>query len=87
MKWKQGVKLIKDGKTYICMRDKKKEIPEDDILIAELLENGVNDDDRLVSEVSVYEDGDNIQARLRLAQFVEDFGDFIEDAVPSKLYE
>ena len=55
--------------------------------VAELVENGVNDDDRLVSEVSVYEDGDNIQARLRLAQFVEDFGDFIEDAVPSKLYE
>lgn len=69
------------------MGDKKKEVPEEDKLIIDLMENGITDDDLLIREVSVYENADEILAKLRLAQFVEDYGDFIEAAEPSKLFE
>ncbi|MCR5753581.1 MAG: hypothetical protein K6G30_02045 [Acetatifactor sp.] len=87
MKWKQEVTLIKDKKTFIRMADRKKEVLAEDLLIADLMEKGITDDDRLIREVSAYEENDEIQAKFRLAQFVEDYGDFLEAAVPSKLYE
>lgn len=87
MKWKEKVKLIKEEKIYLSLEEARQEVPEEDMLIIDMLEKGITEDDELVRQMAVFEEGDEIRARFRLAQFVEDYGAFIEAAEPSRLYE
>lgn len=87
MNWRPEVKIIKEKKVFACLPDRRKEILEDDILISKLMEKGITDDDKLIREVAAFEENDELQAKLRLAQFVEDYGDYLEAAIPSELYE
>ncbi|MCR5202478.1 MAG: hypothetical protein K6D02_05255 [Lachnospiraceae bacterium] len=87
MKWKKGVSVTRDGGVFVCYSGKKKEVPEEDILIVDLMGNGITDDDMLIREVARSEENEVINAEFRLAQFVEDYGEFLEKAEPSPLYE
>lgn len=88
MKWKADARIEREGKVYVCLGGRKKEIPEEDMFIVKLMEAGVTEDEGLLKEVS--EQGgehDEICAGFRLAQFVEDYGEFLEAAAPSRIFE
>lgn len=87
MKWKDGVRIEKNKAVCICLENRKKEMPGEDMLIIGLMEEGVTDDEKLVREVAKRSDHNEISAGLRLSQFVVDYCDFLAPAKPSEIYE
>ncbi|MCR5626630.1 MAG: hypothetical protein K6F99_04875 [Lachnospiraceae bacterium] len=85
MKWKATVKLEKNDGLWLCLGHKKKKIADEDTAIAELIENGVTEDDELLKAVSEKYEGDDISSGFRLAQFVEDYADFIAEAKKARI--
>ncbi len=86
MRWKIGVEIIRDGGLWLRLNDKRKKIKKEDIDILKLMEAGVVDDDELVSRVARLTNSDAISTGFRLAQFVEDYGDFIAEARKSSVF-
>lgn len=86
MRWKIGTELLQDRGLWVCLRDKRKRIKKEDIEIVRLMEQGVVDDDELIRAVSKIFRSDAITTGFRLAQFVEDYGDFIAEAQKSSVF-
>lgn len=88
MKWKADTRIEKRGKVYVCLGSRQKEIPKEDMFIVKLMEAGVTEDSGLLKEVAGQEeDHDETCAGFRLAQFVEDYGEFLEVAAPGRIFE
>ncbi len=85
MKWKKGVTILWDEPVRIRYEDREVLLGSEDAMIARLLEDGVNDDDELLRQVSAGTRGE-IDAGLCLAQFVEDYGDFIAEGIKNKTF-
>ena len=51
------------------------------------MEAGIVDDDELVSRVAKLSGSDTISTGFRMAQFVEDYGDFIAEAKQLAVFE
>ena len=86
MRWKIDVEIIRDGGIWLRLKDKRKRIKKEDIEILKLMEAGIVDDDELLSRVAKMTDSDIISSGFRLAQFVEDYGDFIAQATKSSVF-
>ena len=87
MKWKSGVTIEKDGGFFLCMGEKNRQLEEEDISIAELIESGITDDEELTAKVAEYFGENELMADFRLAQFVADYGEFIAQASQSRVFE
>ncbi len=86
MKWKIGVEVIRDGGIWLRLHEKRKRIKKEDFMIYKLMESGITDDDELIKRVSDLSGSDTISTGFRLAQFVEDYGDFIAEAKKSSVF-
>ncbi len=87
MRWKIGVEIIRDGGIWLSLKDKRKRIKREDIEIIKLMEAGIVDDDELVKHVAKLSGSDTITTGFRMAQFVEDYGDFIAEAKKPAVFE
>ncbi|MBR1629981.1 MAG: hypothetical protein IJ679_12075 [Lachnospiraceae bacterium] len=86
MKWKAGVEIERGDGMWARFGDKAKEIKGDEALIAELMEEGIVEDEELVKKVAEKQGCDDIGSALRLAQFVEDFGDYIAEGKRASVF-
>lgn len=86
MKWKSGVVIERDQETWLRWGEKKKKMEQEDQEILELMEAGIEDDDELLRKVSERSEDDDIGSGLRLAQFVEDYGEFIAEGIKTKVF-
>ena len=86
MRWKEDVAV--DRKDGILLRSEKKEkkIEKKDLDIFELMDSGICDDDEILSRLSEQSGEDAISTGFRLAQFVEDYGDFLAEGEKSKVF-
>ena len=87
MKLKADVLVEKAEGLKLRLGKKEKPVEEKDLEILELMEKGISDDDEMVRELAKKTGEDTISTGFRLAQFVEDYGDYLEAAIPSELYE
>ena len=79
MRWRTDVTIEWGDATWLCRGNKKKKVKKEDEKIVELIESGITDDDELLEKVSEQMETDDISAGFSLAQFVEDYGDFIAE--------
>ena len=86
MEWKKGAELIRGDGVWITIGDKKKKIEEADLMIVELMEKAVTDDDELLRKVAEDSCHDEYVSGLRLAQFVEDYGEFLAEGKRAKVF-
>ncbi len=87
MEWKSDVRVEKSNGLWLCSKDERKEIAEEDEQIVRLMEQGVKDDEELLNKVSELSGFDELLAGFRLAQFVEDYGEFLKEGEKSNVYE
>ena len=87
MEWKSDVRVEKSNGLWLCYKDERKEIAEEDEQIVRLMERGVKDDEELLNKVSELSGFDELLAGFRLAQFVEDYGEFLKEKKKSNVYE
>ncbi len=80
MKWRPEVKVEKKNGCWLVLGKRKIKVADEDAFIVDLMEQGVAEDTDLVKEVSVVTGNDECAAGFRLAQFVEDYGDFIAES-------
>ncbi|ETP71935.1 hypothetical protein UYO_2075 [Lachnospiraceae bacterium JC7] len=86
MKWKTGVEILRENGTWLKLGDKKKKVSEEDECILKLMEKGIKDDDRFLKYMTEITSEDSIGAGLRLAQFVEDYGDFLMERKKDEVF-
>lgn len=86
MRWKTGVEVERDHEVWFECGDKKKIIDSEDVDIVELIESGVRDDDELLRRLSEQSGDDVISSGFRLAQFVEDYGEFIAEGTKARVF-
>ena len=79
MRWKPDVILEKKDGYLFVYESKKKQVKKEDEYIIQLVEQGIYDDKRLVANIMKNEEVDELLARFRLAQFIVDYGDYIEE--------
>lgn len=86
MKWKAGVKILDENGIWICDGTQKKRLGGLDAMIAKWMEHGSGDDDELLTKVAAELKNGDIDAGFRLAQFVEDYGEFIAEGQKNKVF-
>ncbi|MDD3219175.1 MAG: hypothetical protein PHC41_06115 [Lachnospiraceae bacterium] len=77
MEWKSNVSVTK-GDSYVIAdgTHEKKASKEDEYIIA-AMEKGICDDEKLLQVIMEQEQYTEMIARLRLAEFVVEYGDYI----------
>ena len=86
MKWKSDVKIERQEGIWLSCKDLRKKVDPDDEIILEWMDAGISDEE-LLKKVSEHLEEDEISSGFRLAQFVEDYSDFIADGERSKIFE
>lgn len=79
MRWKDGVITEKKCNYRIRLGDNDMCIPDTRTYIAQLMENGKMDAEELEKIIMEHDQCDEISASLSLAQFIVDYGEFIEE--------
>ncbi len=87
MKWKKDVRLEKEEGTWLVLKDRRLRIPEEDLPIINLMEKGITEESDMARLISESEGYDEIAAGFQLAQFVEDYGFFLEEGVKNRIFE
>ena len=87
MEWKSEVTIEKENGFILRYGNREKEMADEDLIIAELMEQGVTDDEELLKRVSELTESGDILAGFRLAQFVEDYGEFLKEGKKSNVFE
>ncbi|MBR1476618.1 MAG: hypothetical protein IJ608_01495 [Lachnospiraceae bacterium] len=87
MKWKPDVKIERNNGLWLCRGKKRIKVAEDDVLITEMIEEGITDDDALLKCLSEKIGDDEIGAGFSLAQFVEDYGDYIDEGKKARVFD
>jgi len=87
MKWKKDVTIETEDGFWLIRGQQKKLVEEDDIIIAQLIKQGITDDDDLIEHMNQMEEHDDVLAALRLAQFVEDYGYYLDEAEIGRVIE
>ncbi|MBQ7563612.1 MAG: hypothetical protein IJT16_06440 [Lachnospiraceae bacterium] len=87
MEWKPGVEILRDKGVRIRLGSREKEVEEEDMEILEFMGSGICDDDELLKKVAESSGSDLASCGFRLAQFVENYGDFIAKGTKSKVFE
>lgn len=78
MKLKKQVKFDKETMTF-KFNNYQKTINPEDYFIIQALQNHVSDDEQFLKLVMTKEQIDEIEAGFRMAGFVEEYGDFLEE--------
>lgn len=78
MKWKKNVCLIRNENLQFQMNNKTKNIDENDEFIALAVEKGICEDKQLIDLVAEHEHINKAAAAFAIAQFILDYGVFIE---------
>ena len=78
MKWKENVRIVRNGDLQFQMGNKIKTIEKSDEYIALAVENGINDDKELIALVVKRENISETAAAFSFTQFILDYGAFIE---------
>ena len=86
MRWGENVAVERKDGILLRAGKKEKKIEEKDLEIFELMDSGVCDDDEILSRLSEQSGEDMISTGFRLAQFVEDYGDFLAEGERSKVF-
>ncbi|MBE5871374.1 MAG: hypothetical protein E7294_08965 [Lachnospiraceae bacterium] len=86
MKWKSDVKIERGEGTWLSRQNQRKRVHPEDEIILEWIETGISDEE-LLKKVCGQLEEDEISSGFRLAQFVEDYSDFIADGEKSKVFE
>lgn len=79
MKWKREVTVEKIDEYIIKCDYNQKKIAKEDEYIVKAVEEGINDDAEITQLIMTKENVDEIIAGLRLAQFIVDYGEFIDE--------
>lgn len=87
MNWKDGVTIKREKTVWLVLSKLKKEVAKEDLPIIELLEKGVTEDNELQSKVAAAYSENEAEAGLRLAQFVEDYADFLAEGSKSAIFD
>ncbi len=86
MKWKENVAVEKKEGILLRSGKKEKKVEKKDLDIFEVMESGISDDDEILSILTKTSGEDAISTGFRLAQFVEDYGDFLAEGEKSKVF-
>ncbi len=86
MRWKSDVKIERGEGTWLSLKDQRKRVHPEDEIILEWIEAGISDEE-LLKKVCGQLEEDEISSGFRLAQFVEDYSDYIADGERSKVFE
>ncbi|MBO5561012.1 MAG: hypothetical protein J6A07_05125 [Firmicutes bacterium] len=87
MKWKKDVNIDKTDGIVLKIGGRIKKISDEDMLIANLIENGITDDNALVAAVAKHDGNNEMTAGLQLAQFAADYAAFLEQAQGKRVFE
>lgn len=87
MRWKSDAIIDRHDGMWLRRGNLSRLVNKDDEQIALLIDQGHTEDELLTRKVMDLEDGDENEAGLRLAQFALDYGDFLEEAVRSRVIE
>lgn len=88
MKWKNDVIIEKKKNQYIFhLNQKKLQIEAKDCYICDAVEDGVTDDKELIQIIMEKEEENDVEASLRLAQFVLDYSEFISNDIGHMVIE
>ena len=79
MKWKPEVMLHQNGGYLLTNGRDEKRIAKEDEYIFLAVERGTKEDQNIIEIIMEKEQVDEIIARCRLAQFVVDYGEYIEE--------
>ena len=86
MKWKSDVIVeCKDG-LWLRIGDRKCAVAKADEVIVRKMEEGITDDEALLKCLSEETEESPAESGLRLAQFVVDYGDYIEEEARPKVF-
>lgn len=86
MQWKSDVTIERNDGLWLCIGDKKIAVDKDDETIVRKMEQGITDDDALLKCLSE-DNGESLaECGLRLAQFVVDYGEYIEEGIRPKVF-
>lgn len=77
MKWKKDVSIDKTKGIVLNTDGRIKKISDEDMLIANLMEDGITDDNALVAAAAKYDGNNEMTAGLQLAQFAADYAAFL----------
>ncbi|MCR4745624.1 MAG: hypothetical protein K5894_10410 [Lachnospiraceae bacterium] len=86
MRWRPGVRIEYGDDIWLNSGNKRKRVEKEDENIILLMESGITEDDELIRRVTADLDGDDIGAGFRLAQFVEDYGEFLAEGKKSAIF-
>ena len=86
MKWKEKVTVERKDGILLKLEKKEKKVEKKDLDIFELMDSGICNDDEILSRLSEQSGEDTISTGFRLAQFVEDYGDFLAKGEKSKVF-
>lgn len=78
MKWKPKVKLTRKDGLQLHLDDRVMDIEEKLHYLAKAVDSGTQDDDTLIRLIAQTEHINETAAAFGLAQFMIDYGDFIE---------
>ncbi|SHK80277.1 hypothetical protein [Hespellia stercorisuis] len=79
MKWKENVRIEWDEECRLYFDEKSIEIKPEWEYLVKALESGMTDDEMLRQLVMEQEQCDEVSAGFTLAQFVLDYGTFLEE--------
>lgn len=86
MRWNEKASFQQGVESWVTLKNKKKRIEEEDLVISEMMKNGITDDSELLLMLSEETGQNSIMAGLRLAQFVEDYGEFLAEGTKEKVF-
>ncbi len=86
MKFRSEVKIKRGTNLRLICKQKEATVDEEDYYIVELIEEGITADDELIARVGRKYNEDEVSAKLRLAQFVEDYSVFLAEGEKSGVF-
>ena len=87
MKWKRDVIVERKDGLWLRIGEKQSAVAKADEAIVRKMEEGITDDEALLKCLSEETGESPAECCLRLAQFVVDYGAYIEEGTRSKVFD
>ena len=87
MKWKSDVTVERKDGLWLRIGEKQSAVAKADEAIVRKIEEGITDDEALLKSLSEETGESSAECCLRLAQFVVDYGPYIEEGTRSKVFD
>ncbi|NCB94603.1 MAG: hypothetical protein EOM40_18945 [Clostridia bacterium] len=79
MRWKNDVKIEKKNGYMLKNKEGERKIKPEDEYIVKAMVKGICEDERLLEVIKKKEDLDEILSGFRLAEFLVEYGEYIEE--------